>query len=237
MTSVDSIAERGAPESFQVEDVAECERLGRAFVELGRDGCAHLEGFLSTEWCEALADEIRRTELTKRPEQFQWAEQRLLSRTVSAPFDGYPSTAAIAEMLRKNVRELMPDVEGAESYGPTEANFHEYPPGEIGITPHRDEADSRFMVAVLTVEGAADFLVYEDHQIPRHDLGTVIEMRQSAPVIEQWSLTAGSLILLRAPGFDGNADGRPMHEVSGSTDGSSRLSVVFRMYKKDQANG
>jgi hypothetical protein len=76
--------------------------------------------------------------------------------------------------------------------------LHRYPPGRLGISPHRDSARSVNLIAIFVLEGRGRFFVCRDR-----DGRDVVDL-PNAP---------GDLILLRAPGFMG-ADVRPFHGVA-----------------------
>ena len=76
--------------------------------------------------------------------------------------------------------------------------LHRYPPGRLGISPHRDSARSVNLIAVFVLEGKARFFVCRDR-----DGRDAVDL-PNAP---------GDLILLRAPGLMG-ADVRPFHGVA-----------------------
>jgi hypothetical protein len=79
--------------------------------------------------------------------------------------------------------------------------------------PHLDLKRYHYLVAIITAHGTAPF--------------TICKNRTGEP-LTTWPATAGSLVLLRAPGLDGLDDGRPLHTVSGPATGH-RISVSYRM--------
>ena len=85
-----------------------------------------------------------------------------------------------------------------------------YAPGARGISPHRDHLRYQGLVAILTLAGQARFLLCKDRA------GTD---PQVVPI------PAGSLLLLRAPGFAGRQD-RPYHALEAVT--QERLSLGLR---------
>lgn len=76
--------------------------------------------------------------------------------------------------------------------------LHRYPPGLLGISPHRDSARSVNLIAIFVLEGRGRFFVCRDR-----DGRDAVDL-PNAP---------GDLILLRAPGLMG-ADVRPFHGVA-----------------------
>ena len=77
-----------------------------------------------------------------------------------------------------------------------------YPPGALGITPHRDHVRYRDLVAIVTLAGKARFGVCRD---------------RSGTGAREVPIPPGSLLLMRAPGFAGRDD-RPFHFVSDVTE-------------------
>jgi hypothetical protein len=70
-----------------------------------------------------------------------------------------------------------------------------------------------YLIAIITADSSAPF--------------TICKNRAGDP-LATWAASAGSLVLLRAPGLDGVDDGRPLHAVSGPEHGQ-RISVSYRM--------
>ena len=85
----------------------------------------------------------------------------------------------------------------ASPLGFTNAALHRYPPGPLGLSPHRDSARSINFVAIFVLRGRGRFIVCQD----RTGRGAVD--LPNAP---------GDLLLLRAPGFLSTED-RPFHAV------------------------
>ena len=96
---------------------------------------------------------------------------------------------------------------------PNEVAVQRYQPGDVGITPHRDQRRFALLVAVITVEGSAPFTLHRE---------------RTGPATASWQAAAGGLALLRGPGLAGIGDGRPMHAV-GSPTGPPRTSLGIRM--------
>ncbi len=201
------------PEAF--EGRSEQEILGGALSEVARTGATHIDHFLPPHLLTALDREVEQVPLEPRSGQYKRAEQRLSSAEIEAPFKEYPAMAILADALGKSLRMVAPDVAGVESYQPNRIGINQYPPGEIGITPHLDEGRFGFLVATLTISGQAEFSIVAD--------------RAGQELLATWETKPGSLVLLRAPGFDGVPDGRVLHQVTGGRDGHSRTSLVYRM--------
>ncbi len=88
-----------------------------------------------------------------------------------------------------------------------------YDPGPIGVTPHRDHARYVNIACLFTLAGESRFGLCDDRS------GTGARTVDAAP---------GTVILLRAPGFDGPRD-RPFHFVSDIT--SERYSFGLRQVR------
>ncbi len=89
--------------------------------------------------------------------------------------------------------------------------LQKYDKGSFGITPHRDEKSNRNLVCIIALKGSAVVATCDDRA------GT-----NPHPV----DTTAGSLILLRAPGYMGMSV-RPLHFVSDVAEERIVLAVRF----------
>ncbi len=85
-----------------------------------------------------------------------------------------------------------------------------YPVGSAGITPHRDHINYEGLVAIVTLAGRARFFICPD---------------RSGREAREVPMPAGSLLLMRAPGFAGRRD-RPFHMLSEVTE--TRVSLGLR---------
>jgi hypothetical protein len=85
-----------------------------------------------------------------------------------------------------------------------------YRPGSLGITPHRDHVRYRHLVAIVTLAGRARFFLCPD---------------RSGRNAREVPIPAGSLLLMRAPGFAGRDD-RPFHMLSEVTE--TRIALGLR---------
>ena len=214
----------------------EGERLIEAIEGLRQNGVAHVPNTLSPEMTEALILEAEGHAFEDHSGEYGLADQRVENLAIPYPYEGFPTVRGVAMFLNWNVRWFLPELEGSQNYEPTEAKYNRYPPGEVGITAHRDRAVDKFMIAAFTLRGEAEFIVRE---LPPDGAtrDETFAARQEAPVIESWHTCPGDLVLLRAPGFDGLAAGRPLHEVTGGNSGE-RLSLIFRMIDgQDRADG
>lgn len=102
---------------------------------------------------------------------------------------------------------------GGNDFAPNEVTLMAYPDGDSGISPHRDERRFGLLVAVFSLLGRGWLEITAD--------------REGRQILATFACAPGDLVLLRAPGFDGQADGRPLHRVR-TADGG-RLSLTLRM--------
>lgn len=119
----------------------------------------------------------------------------------------------LAEELEGLVHQADAEAFGLEALRFAEAIYQRYEGTRLGVSPHRDSASYKLLVAILTLEGSARFSVVSD--------------RDGNGAIDEWIIHPGSLVLVRAPGFQGVEDGRPMHSV-GKPHGGTRLSLTLR---------
>ncbi len=224
MKRPDDYPETGVP----AERAPETE-IRHALAEVRERGGAFVPGFLDAATVDALRTEVSGSEFEWQEQRYLKAEQRIASYVVTPPFSGYPLLESVGRRLTDIYRTAEPPITGSERYVPDHVSVHRYPPGDVGITPHYDEKRYGFLVASLTLEGSATFSIVEDPD-PQHELpdDQVLAARLQAPLLESWQTGPGDLVLLRAPGFDGVPDGRPLHQVSGGRDGF-RTALVYRM--------
>jgi hypothetical protein len=112
-----------------------------------------------------------------------------------SPFHG---CAAALERLLRAALEQLPTPPLAAAPRLNDVVVQRYPPGALGITPHRDHVRYRELVAIVTLAGQARFGVCKE---------------RSAAEARDVPIPPGSLLLMRAPGFAGRED-RPFHFVS-----------------------
>jgi hypothetical protein len=128
---------------------------------------------------------------------------------LTAPFGSVPAVQLLADDL---VRHVHAAGAGAGDWVPNEVYVQRYRAGDLGITPHLDLKRYRYLVAVFTASGEAECMLCKN---------------RAGDVLRSWLATAGSLVLLRAPGFADVDDGRLLHAVRGPAAGE-RISVSYR---------
>jgi hypothetical protein len=126
------------------------------------------------------------------------------------PFDQLPLVKQLGDDLAVRIHSLPI---GAPGWRPNEVYVQRYRVGDLGVTPHRDWKRYRYLVAIVTAAGEAEFMLCKD---------------RAGEVLRSWTAAPGSLVLLRAPGFAGVDDGRLLHAVRGPVTGE-RISVTYRM--------
>lgn len=123
-----------------------------------------------------------------------------------------PWVNALAGRLR-DVLTTAADMHGVQRFSATEARYMRYRGDAGGLGPHRDGMCYGLVVAVYSLTGSAEFNVLPD---------------EAEPTIRML-VEPGDLLLLRAPGFDGEPDGRRRHAVGPPLSGGERVSLTLRM--------
>lgn len=117
---------------------------------------------------------------------------------------------AFADLLRS-----CPDSYGVHRFAATEGRFMRYRSRAGGLGAHRDGKCYGLIVAVYSLAGSAPFTVLREGPEPEEPAARML-------------VEPGDLLLLRAPGFDGEPDGRRRHEVGAPVEGE-RVSLTLRM--------
>jgi hypothetical protein len=102
---------------------------------------------------------------------------------------------------------------GGDGYELNELTLTRYRGRGAGITAHRDRRRYRLLIAVLSLQGSARL--------------TIVADRAASRPLASWLYRPGDIVLLRAPGWAGRDDGRPLHIVE--CDAGERLSLSLRM--------
>lgn len=118
---------------------------------------------------------------------------------------------SLAEEFGALARRCAPLV--SADFLPNEATVMTYRGEGSGIGPHLDRRRYRELVAIFSIAGRA-----------RLDL---VADREGRELLRGWDCRPGDLVVLRAPGLGGVADGRPLHRVIGPARGS-RTSISLR---------
>jgi hypothetical protein len=180
-------------------------------------GFARSPGALGPAWRLELLRELEGRTFQPLPEKVGPVRQRGEELVVATGDADYPAVAQLAAALRAALTAELEGIAWLGQFVGNEAVFLRYRGLGAGISPHRDHKRYAFLVAVFTLTGEAPFSVVGD-RAARHRLAS-------------WMTAPGDLYLLRAPGFDGNDDGRPLHTVGAPT-GEQRISLAFRMDRR-----
>jgi hypothetical protein len=177
------------------------------------DGAALVEHALADPFLEQLRGEANAVRYEPLPDEEGRARQEGEIHVIRRTTSGYPAIDRLRTELVELVHENGAHIPGCLEWEPNETSIQRYHASALGITPHLDLKRYHYLVAIFTVEGSAPF--------------TLCKNRDGDP-LTSWPATAGSLVLLRAPGLAHIDDGRPLHAVAGPTAGH-RISVSFRM--------
>jgi len=180
-------------------------------------GAAFIREALTRPALAAIGAEIAANSFQPLPEQtgpYGVREEAELLQVSPDDTSRYPTITQLRPLLTQLVHEHGKGIAGLDDeWQPNDIAAMRYPPGSLGITPHRDSKHYRLLIAIFTTEGTAPFTLCANRE---RDL------------IDQWQTTPGSLILMRGPGLNNFEDGRPFHTVAGPPAGT-RVSLTFRV--------
>ena len=207
----------GPPEGTLVErsraHAALREGIDGALGDLNGDGFARLRGVVPAPERETVLDEAAGVDarFLPLPDRVNGVTQRADQFSIRVGDPGFPAINELASSLTEAVAAA-DAAYGLERFAPTEARFMRYRGGRAGLGAHRDGTCYWMLVAIYSLAGRAVFTVHPD--------GTQEPIRIL--------VHPGDLVLLRAPGFGGHPDGRPLHAVGPPLDGE-RVSLTLRM--------
>ena len=167
---------------------------------LAAAGAATVPGILGDEARRRLLEEARTFPFIAAPAVVKpyGVRQRYAAVTAFPPGSGFRALREAFQALLEDRLARLPAYPFATPLRFNGSALHRYPPGRLGISPHRDSARSVNLIAVFVLEGRGRFFVCRDR-----DGRDAVDL-PNAP---------GDLILLRAPGLMG-ADVRPFHGVA-----------------------
>ena len=185
----------------------------RVLADVCRDGFAHVPGALRDQECAELLREADANggRFLALPDRVNGVEQRADQLSVRVGDRRHPAVNRLVSRVCRGLARW-PAASLAPHFVPTEARYMRYTGGSAGLGAHRDGKCYRLIVCVFSLTGSASFLVSEDDPWPGAEL-----------MVEQ-----GDLVVLRAPGFWGGADGRRRHAVGPPLEGE-RVSLTLRM--------
>ncbi len=197
------------PGQLQLDD-----GMDRVLAEVATSGFALVRGALDDDDRRQLLAEAtgERGRFLRVPARVNGVRQRAdqLSLSVGDP------RCPVVNGLARRLRDLLiscPDSHGQHRFDASQARYMRYRGAAGGLGAHRDGMCYGLLVAVYSVVGSAEFSVLPDGD--GHTLRMLVE--------------PGDLLLLRAPGFDGEPDGRRRHAVGPPLSGDERVSLTLRM--------
>jgi len=176
-------------------------------------GAALVEKALDEEFRQQLEVEVDAGPFEAMPSEEGRARQEGHVFHLRGHFGAYPLVEQLGRELVHSVHNQGGAVVGASSWEPNDVHVQRYPTHALGIRPHLDLKRYRILIAIVTAAGSARFMLCKD---------------RTGRLLKQWNVAPGDLVLLRAPGLGGHADGRPLHAVGGPPTGH-RISVTWRM--------
>lgn len=184
----------------------------RVLEDVARLGVAHVRGALSHDFCHRLLGEAEtaRGQYLNLPARVNGVQQRAEQLAVRIGDPAHPALDELILTLSAALAEE-PQGTGVQRFSPTEARYMRYTGCAAGLGAHRDGKCYALLVCVFSIAGAAPFTIFGDGSEP--PLSFIVD--------------AGDLVLLRAPGFAGVADGRPRHAVGPPLSGK-RVSLTLR---------
>ena len=187
----------------------------RAMVDVARNGVAVVRGALSQPSCDELVDEAEgaSTRYLDLPRRVNGVHQRAEQLAVRTDDPDLPALGRLISALRATMA-AQPRWTGLRQFEPTQARFMRYRGDAAGLGLHRDGKCYALLVCIFSLAGTAPFRIVGEDGGPSLDV----------------LVHAGDLVLLRAPGFAGAADGRPQHAV-GAPLGEHRISLTLRMVR------
>jgi hypothetical protein len=120
--------------------------------------------------------------------------------------DAVPATGPLGEVAdeladRLNAARARPGTPDCPAIAFNDRVAQRYPPGDVGISPHKDHIRYVHLVVNVVLQGFGQLYICPQRSF------------QDALAIPG---AAGDLLLMRAPGFAGRAD-RPFHAIGGIT--------------------
>jgi hypothetical protein len=182
--------------------------LGGAVRDTRERGYAYLPRALMPRHCQGLVSAASLSEAEPVPEIVgevrQYAKALVLStRELTNPWH------------RSLVNALVKALPTAVGFVPTELTYMSYSGSRAGISPHRDQARFKLLIAIFTLQGRARFRIHRT--------------REATDVIQEWITGPGDLVLLRAPGLNPQVDARPFHSIEPPIGDEERISLSVRM--------
>lgn len=171
-------------------------------------GYAYVPGALDRQQCQRLVSSIPDT--PAEPVQEIVGEVRQHAKALALPTAGLENPEL--DRLLTAFAEALPATIG---FTPTEIAYMLYKGPHAGISPHRDHARHKLLIAIFTLKGCATFRIHHT--------------RDEAAVNAEWVTRPGDLVLLRAPGLHPGVNTRPFHSIGPPIGSEERISLSLRM--------
>lgn len=190
--------------------------VDEVLAEVARTGFALVGGAISdVERRRLLAEADAACErFLEVPARVNGVVQRAAQLSMRVGDPRCPMVNGLASALQ-DLLTSCPDSYGLHRFAATEARYMRYRGSTGGLGAHRDGKCYGLIVAVYSLKGSAPFTVLPDGVEPEE------------PAVRML-VRPGDLLLLRAPGFDGEPDGRRRHAVGAPLEGE-RVSLTLRM--------
>lgn len=196
--------------------------LAAAIREVRRQDACKIGGALTPDARHRLVTALVDAGFQPAPEQVGAVRQDFDLLVVRPPASGDPSFAplrALCDEYAEQLRRLIPQQPWLDDFAPTGIYVQRYSPGSQGISPHRDGRRFVKLVSIFSLGAPAELHLCHDRQ---------------GSSLRRYRLACGDLLLLRAPGFAGQGDARPLHFVSGPKVGV-RYSISVRMERRAES--
>lgn len=190
--------------------------MDEVLAEVARTGFALVAGALTDNERRQLLEEADEgcERFLRLPSRVNGVDQRADQLSLRVGDPACPVVNDLADSLRDLFRSV-PDSYGLHHFGATEARYMRYRGRTGGLGPHRDGTCYGLIVGVYSLVGSAPFTVLPDDDDPQEPAACML-------------VEPGDLLFLRAPGFDGQPDGRRHHCVGAPLEGE-RVSLTLRM--------
>lgn len=190
------------------------ERADEVLEGLGTTGYAHLPSAVPPAERLAVLHEAAGADnrFLVLPDRVNGVRQRAEQLSIRIGDPSFPRINDLAASLTEAVTSSAASF-NLERFAPTEARYMRYRGGRAGLGAHRDGTCYWLLVAIYSLAGRATFTVHPD---------------AGQETVHRILVEPGDLVLLRAPGFGGHPDGRPLHSV-GPPLCDERISLTLRM--------
>lgn len=181
--------------------------------EVEEQGASYIPGFLHRDVLADLQRLCRQIEFTEISNTYEKVVERYF-----VPKDMPPRVdkriTALVEQLRHRFSAYASRYPALADWRPNDCSIQMYDESSY-ITSHRDQASYKGIIAVVSIQGEANF--------------EVRGARYSEP-FAVWRALPGDMVILRSSGFNPSIEGHPgvFHAVSGALTSTPRISIGFR---------